>query len=741
MLLILIFLPGWIRDYIEEHDLELVGREISIGDIDINYFRATLEITDFDMKEADAATSFVSFRKMFADADLWSLFGRHLIINKYELDGATVRVVQDGIHFNFDDLLALGTSSDSAAVEDLTEGEPWHFTIQDVDIRRNSLNYQSDLHPPMSFDSIRIQVPVFSDTSVSLVADVSLDLSTGGSLEMHNLIDIENTYYSTELKARELDLSILTPYLEPYLRTGGMQGIFTSDFKVGGNWENTEVFDMGGQMQLDRFNLFDDRQNSVIGLEHGEILLDTIRMNEGLYKIDRVLVDGFSGLFERYVDGDNFSRMMIEGDSGSEYDSTITSVAEEAEIDYANPFSVLTYYLKDIVKSYDQSSYKVGAIEVRNSRFNFNDFATSDPFRYELTDITMQADSLSSINETMTFNFGSTLNQAGRFEGYLRLFTSNLEDLDLHYEVLGTDLTVFSPYTRDYVDYPIAVGEVQYISDTRIRDGKLVSSNVIDCNDFTWGERSAAEAFYNLPVKLAVSLLRDVDGDIHLDVPVEGDLHDPKFKLGKVIWNTIKNIVVKIVAAPFKFLGNMFGVDEEEIKQINFNLLQSRLDKSQEKQLRDLSRILRNKEDLNVEFKRITKRYEELERYAVSASKYEYLKGELPPDALDVSKELYQELINFNTLDSAFGVFVDGKIGESDRDLPIQRKCMIYIGEAQALAQTDLVAYKRSNSILRYLVDEEGIDSLRVRFVSLPEDSLITHRSNSIFNVSFWVDE
>ena len=81
------------------------------------------------------------------------------------------------------------------------------------------------------------------------------------------------------------------------------------------------------------------------------------------------------------------------------------------------------------------------------------------------------------------------------------------------------------------------------------------------------------------------------------------------------------------------------------------------------------------------------------------------------------------------------------RAAELEWDLPIHKKCMIYIGEEKALAETDKVSARRAASIRSYLQDEGDVDSLRIRFISLPEDSLITHRSNSIFNIGFWVEE
>lgn len=62
-----------------------------------------------------------------------------------------------------------------------------------------------------------------------------------------------------------------------------------------------------------------------------------------------------------------------------------------------------------------------------------------------------------------------------------------------------------------------------------------------------------------LPVKLATSLLKDVDGVIDLNVPVNGTLDDPKFRIGPIVWQIIKNILVKAVTAPFRLLGSLFN--------------------------------------------------------------------------------------------------------------------------------------------------------------------------------------
>ena len=48
-----------------------------------------------------------------------------------------------------------------------------------------------------------------------------------------------------------------------------------------------------------------------------------------------------------------------------------------------------------------------------------------------------------------------------------------------------------------------------------------------------------------LPVRLAVAILKDRDGKITLDVPIQGSLDDPKFRIGKVVEYALLNILTK----------------------------------------------------------------------------------------------------------------------------------------------------------------------------------------------------
>jgi hypothetical protein len=46
-------------------------------------------------------------------------------------------------------------------------------------------------------------------------------------------------------------------------------------------------------------------------------------------------------------------------------------------------------------------------------------------------------------------------------------------------------------------------------------------------------------------LKLAIALLKDVDGKISIELPVTGDLNNPQFSVMPIVWQTLRNLIVK----------------------------------------------------------------------------------------------------------------------------------------------------------------------------------------------------
>jgi hypothetical protein len=136
--------------------------------------------------------------------------------------------------------------------------------------------------------------------------------------------------------------------------------------------------------------------------------------------------------------------------------------------------------------------------------------------------------------------------------------------------VHDVDLTPTSPYAGKFAGYEVAEGKLNLDLDYELVGKKLDSKNVITLDQFNFGAKVESPDATHLPVRLAIALLKDREGKIVLDVPVQGDLSDPKFRVGKVVVRVIENILVKVATSPFSLLGALFGGGGEELGQQDF---------------------------------------------------------------------------------------------------------------------------------------------------------------------------
>ena len=131
--------------------------------------------------------------------------------------------------------------------------------------------------------------------------------------------------------------------------------------------------------------------------------------------------------------------------------------------------------------------------------------------------------------------------------------------VDIKAKADGVELTGVSPYTVKYTGYPIVKGtltvDVHYLLDT----GKLTAENHIFIDQLTFGDHVDSPDATNLPIRLAVSLLKNSKGQIDVRIPISGSLSDPQFSIGSIILGAFMNLIVKAATAPFSLLASAFG--------------------------------------------------------------------------------------------------------------------------------------------------------------------------------------
>ena len=145
-----------------------------------------------------------------------------------------------------------------------------------------------------------------------------------------------------------------------------------------------------------------------------------------------------------------------------------------------------------------------------------------------------------------------------------------LASVDIKANASGVELTPLATYTTKYTGYPIIEGTLTVDVHYLLANQQLTAQNHIVLDHLTFGDRVANSTARNLPVRLAVALLKDANGRIDLNIPVSGSLSDPQFSIGGVIWHAVENLLLKADTSPFSLIASLAGATNENLSYIEF---------------------------------------------------------------------------------------------------------------------------------------------------------------------------
>jgi len=215
---------------------------------------------------------------------------------------------------------------------------------------------------------------------------------------------------------------------------------------------------------------------------------------------------------------------------------------------------------------------RVDAVTITGARVSVADRSFKPGFTTELRDFGGSIRGLSSENLARAdVDLSGTLDGVAplRVSGQINpLADDQYSDVTILFS--NIDLPMFSPYSGRFIGQKIQKGKLRVDIAYKLSQRDMAGENKILFDQFYLGEKVPSTEALKLPVGLALALLRDRNGQIVLDVPVRGNLDDPDFKYGRVVWRTIGNIMVKAATSPFNMLGGLFGGKDLDLSNVDF---------------------------------------------------------------------------------------------------------------------------------------------------------------------------
>lgn len=210
----------------------------------------------------------------------------------------------------------------------------------------------------------------------------------------------------------------------------------------------------------------------------------------------------------------------------------------------------------------------VDRFELENAALRFEDRSIRPAARASLVGLSGNVSGLS------TESLGrADVDLRGRVDGVAPVaVTGKLNPLgtpafvDLKIDTNGIDLQPGAgPYIARFAGRDLAGGNLSLVITARLEERRVDMDTLVTLDRFHLGRENGSPDGTKLPLGLALALLRDPRGRIVLDVPVEGSLDDPKFRIGRVVLNVLTNTIAKAAASPFSLLGQAFGGGGDEL--------------------------------------------------------------------------------------------------------------------------------------------------------------------------------
>jgi len=553
--------PNIAKGYIEDHSKELVGRQMQIGGISFNPFRFTLSIGNFTLFEQDDSTRFVAFKRFYVNADPACLLIGDICLSEVKIDSPYARVVKNGNVFNFTDILKHFDAKEDSALNSAEKApEPKNDSVQvnvadSVMTQVNALPFgisikkiailsgdvifdDQEVHSNIEIKDFSVNVPEVYFSNRNTSAGVKLEFASGGSLGVNADYNMQKGDFAVNVNLSHFEIGTVKPYLESALNFKELSGTVSVDLFANGNISNVLASSAKGTILVENVILTENSGKtfdvSRIGIGIAEANLEKNR-----FIIDSVDVQGASVHFDLNKNSNNIEVLLSGKGTSSEKDSSTANNGDSSEKKKNESMQIEALLKK---------------LSVSNTQFTLNDNTIPGGFSYTVSGISVNASNVAFDREA-SVNVNAVLPHGGSAKVSATLMPKDQTSLRANIDVKNVNMADFSKYSEHYTGYPLTAGSFGFASDNVIDHYNIDSKNIIDIYNLTVGDKpSNANPEYLVPMKVALYILKDKDGKISFDVPVKGNLQDPEFSYGKIIWQTVMNLMIKVALSPAKLL-------------------------------------------------------------------------------------------------------------------------------------------------------------------------------------------
>jgi uncharacterized protein involved in outer membrane biogenesis len=527
-----------------------------------------------------------------------SLTERIIEIDQIALDHVQAGVVRDhqGI-INWDHLLKKQGEKETSSqpAQDKESGvSPWAVTLHALKMENSGVSV-SDLHAGapdlLELSQIRLDLKNITNapgTPVQL--DLAMNVGDKGHAALNGQISWLKPELTVGIEMKDIALSPFQPYLDSVAILSLDSGALSAKGKIGYDGDANKGFFRGDlglsdlllTLPVSKKRLLAWKSFSARGIDLG--------LSPDQIKIAEVVLEEPSG------------ELIIRKDSSINVQDVIRKRDDSAQ----TPAPETVRQTKQD-KAAPAFPVDIKRFKIQKGKLDFADLSLLPNFAARIHELTGVIAGLSNRpGRRASMKLDGRVDEYGsaQIKGELDLADAkNFSELSMRFQ--NVEMANMTPYSGKFAGYRIDSGRLSMDLEYKIQNHQLKGDNHILVDRLTLGERVESPDAMNIPLELALALLKDSNGRIDIGLPVAGNLDDPEFSYGHLIWKALGNFLSKIVTAPFRALASLLGLNNEDLDAIHFEPGQMSVPPPEKEKLVVLAGALEKRPQLGVEIQGI----------------------------------------------------------------------------------------------------------------------------------------
>ena len=527
---------------------ELIGRQMHVDRVIINPYWGGVSINGFECKETNGETNFISFDHLYVQIAYPQLLGKTVKLRAIHLDGFNGQVLKSNDKVNFSDIIERFSKKDSVSVD--TAKSAWTVSLKDIRINNSNIRYRDVVSDKQwKLEDLTLRVPGLYFDNTQTNAGIEFGLPTGGRVGIVAGMKLQSNRYAVKLNLHDVHTDVVLPLVQDYLDVTGLGAKINGSLHVDGSLDVITNILLSGHLSLSGLSLRDSHKDEVAALDELRLAISRGDVAQNTYILDSLTISGLTANYEVHEGWTTLTRLMKSKQEVQEEmaDSAATdSLEKPIEVEKPKSAKPLVWMAKRVTLTGHDISY--------------HDYSKKHDWSYAIQTLRVEGQNVAS-NGRNSIKLQATLPNDGSinldFKGGLDLKN---QDTQADLKVRGVHIEDFSALCRNYTGYPIDGGMLTIDSHLDVESAKLNGTNRIEIDHPRVGrkERFSKAPYKNIPVRLGFQLLTSAQDIIVVDVPLTGDVTNPKFSLRKVISRALLKV----------FFGPLMGVNDRN-KSVN----------------------------------------------------------------------------------------------------------------------------------------------------------------------------